>query len=188
MGIQEVVSARSNAACEICGAAQAGEFFSFWNDEPSSADNCLHLCGVCSAGAQTGHEIDKAHWRGCLQSCAWSEIPAAQAFAYMMLRKMNEESWALSILDQIYLTEEMEVLAGAGAGKVSEHRDSNGAVLAQGDSVTLIKDLEVKGANFTAKRGCLVKNIKLADGNPEHIEGKVNGQHIVILCKFVKKA
>ncbi|GAA4271791.1 hypothetical protein GCM10022258_10850 [Aquimarina gracilis] len=71
---------------------------------------------------------------------------------------------------------------------VVKHIDSNGALLQAGDNVVLIKDLNVKGANFTAKRGTAVRNISLAHDNPEHIEGRVNGQHIVILTKFVKKS
>jgi protein PhnA len=66
--------------------------------------------------------------------------------------------------------------------------DSNGTILEAGDSVTLIKDLNVKGANFTAKRGTVVRGIFLVADNPEHIEGKINGQQIVILTKFVKKS
>ncbi len=65
--------------------------------------------------------------------------------------------------------------------------DSNGATLEAGDTVTLIKDLVVKGANFTAKRGTTVKNISLTS-NPEHIEGRVNGTRIVLLTCFLKKA
>ena len=61
-------------------------------------------------------------------------------------------------------------------------------VLEAGDTVTLIKDLNVKGANFTAKRGTAVRNISLVPDNAEHIEGRVNGQQIVILTQFVKKS
>jgi len=68
------------------------------------------------------------------------------------------------------------------------HQDSNGAVLEAGDTVTLIKDLNVKGAGFTAKRGTAVRNISLVADNPGHIEGRVNGQQIVILTQFVKKS
>jgi protein PhnA len=68
------------------------------------------------------------------------------------------------------------------------HKDSNGALLVTGDTVTLIKDLDVKGANFTAKRGTAVRNIMIVDDNAEHIEGRVEGQRIVILTKFVRKA
>ena len=52
---------------------------------------------------------------------------------------------------------------------------------------TEIKDLVVKGANFTAKRGTMVKNISLTS-NPEHIEGRVNGTRIVLVSAFMKKA
>ena len=58
--------------------------------------------------------------------------------------------------------------------------------MAEGDSVTLIKDLDVKGGGFTAKRGTLVKNISLTN-NPKHIEGKVNGIQIVLVAAFLKK-
>jgi len=50
-----------------------------------------------------------------------------------------------------------------------------------------IKDLNVKGGGFMAKRGTVVRGISLAANNPEHIEGRVNGQQIVILTQFVKK-
>lgn len=52
----------------------------------------------------------------------------------------------------------------------------------------MIKDLDVKGTSFTAKRGTLVRNISLDMDNHEHIEGRVNGTRIVILTKYVKKA
>jgi protein PhnA len=54
--------------------------------------------------------------------------------------------------------------------------------------VTLIKDLKVKGAGFTAKRGTAVRNITLVRDNAGHIEGKVSGQQIVILTEFVKRS
>ncbi|MEI8719517.1 alkylphosphonate utilization protein [Mesorhizobium sp. ISC11] len=67
-------------------------------------------------------------------------------------------------------------------------RDSNGAQLNDGDSVTLIKDLKVKGASETIKRGTLVKAIRL-NGNPGEIEcntKQVKG--LVLKTEFVKKA
>lgn len=68
------------------------------------------------------------------------------------------------------------------------HKDSNGALLSAGDTVTLVKDLKVKGAGFTAKQGTAVRNISLVADNAEHIEGRVNGQRIVILTQFTKKS
>ncbi len=67
-------------------------------------------------------------------------------------------------------------------------RDCNGTLLQDGDSVTLIKDLKVKGANTTLKRGTLIKNIRLSY-NPEEIEcnaEKVKG--LVLRTEFLKKA
>ena len=77
---------------------------------------------------------------------------------------------------------------GSSDADVSKHVDSNGAALAAGDTVTLIKDMNVNGANFTAKRGTAVRGVSLVADDPEHIEGRVNGQQIVILTKFVKKS
>lgn len=65
--------------------------------------------------------------------------------------------------------------------------DSNGNVLNAGDSVTLIKDLIVKGGGFSASRGTLVKNLVLTS-NPKHVEGRVNGTIIVLVAAFLKKA
>jgi len=64
--------------------------------------------------------------------------------------------------------------------------DSNGVELHDGDSVTLIKDLDVKGANFTAKRGTLVKGIRLGD-DPELIEGTINKVGLFLKTCFLKK-
>jgi protein PhnA len=92
----------------------------------------------------------------------------------------------------MYLDEETLVWAGAtGEGEDDEgkiiHKDSNGNILKDGDSVVLIKDLDVKGANFTAKRGAADNNIKLVWNNADQIEGRVEGQHIVILTQYLKK-
>lgn len=67
-------------------------------------------------------------------------------------------------------------------------KDCNGNLLTDGDSVTLIKDLKVKGANVTLKRGTVIKGIRLTD-DPGEIEGrsdKVKG--LVLKTEFVKKA
>ncbi len=67
-------------------------------------------------------------------------------------------------------------------------KDSNGTELADGDSVTLIKDLKVKGTSVTLKRGTLVKHIVLTDDDGE-IEGKVDKvKGLVLKTEFVKKA
>jgi protein PhnA len=86
---------------------------------------------------------------------------------------------------------EDETLAWAKSGMEDEdaikHIDSNGIVINSGDTVVLIKDLDVKGTSMVAKRGTSVRNVRLVHDNPELIEGKVNGQSIYILTQFVKK-
>jgi protein PhnA len=66
-------------------------------------------------------------------------------------------------------------------------KDSNGTILAEGDAVTLIKDLKVKGSSLTLKRGTLVKNIRLTN-SPAEIEGRAGGSTMVLKTEFLKKA
>jgi protein PhnA len=66
-------------------------------------------------------------------------------------------------------------------------KDSNGTALKDGDSVTIIKDLKVKGANVTLKRGTMMKNIRLTN-DLEEIEGNVEKiRGLVLKTCFVKK-
>jgi protein PhnA len=68
-----------------------------------------------------------------------------------------------------------------------EVKDSNGSILADGDSVKLIKDLKVGGSSTTLKRGTLVKKIKLTDNN-EEVDCRIDGSNIVLKTLFLKKA
>ncbi|MBP9186085.1 MAG: alkylphosphonate utilization protein [Bacteroidia bacterium] len=68
-----------------------------------------------------------------------------------------------------------------------EVKDCNGTLLNEGDSITLIKDLKVKGSSTTLKRGTVVKNIRLTDSE-EEVEGKVEKSMMVLKTCFVKKA
>jgi len=143
--------------------------------------------------------MDMHHWR-CLNDCMWSEVLAVQVVAWRMLSRLStHESWARDQLEMLYLDDETLSWAQAGADSTPAdndndhddaviHRDSNGAILAIGDTITLIKDLNVKGAGFTAKRGTAVHNISLVHDNAAQLEGRVNGQQIVILTEFVKKS
>lgn len=68
-----------------------------------------------------------------------------------------------------------------------ETKDGNGNVLNEGDTVTLIKDLKVKGSSQTLKRGTVVKNIRLTN-SPAEIEGRAGGSTMVLRTEFLKKA
>jgi protein PhnA len=141
-------------------------------------------------GQASGEQaMDSTHWF-CLQESAWSGEPAVQVLAWRLLRKLPDHSWAIDLADQIYMEDDTRSWADQGDGAQEtdpEPVDSNGVVLKEGDSVTLIKDLVVKGANFTAKRGTLVKNIRVAD-DPTHVEGKVNKMSIMLKTCFLKRA
>lgn len=141
------------------------------------------LCATCAD--QIDGTPDPDHWR-CLASAMWSEDPATQVLAARMLARLSEHSWARDLAEQLWLDDDTRAWAD-NVSQQSSHRDSNGVPLAQGDTVMLIKDLPVKGANFTAKRGTAVRGISLVADNPAHIEGRVEGQRIVILTEFVKK-
>lgn len=141
------------------------------------------LCDTCRT--QIEGDLDPNHMR-CLATAMWSEEPAAQVLAARLLARLSDHDWARDLSDQLWLDEETQAWVD-NVAPATDHRDSNGAPLAQGDTVVLIKDLPVKGAGFTAKRGTAVRGISLVADNPEHIEGRVEGQRIVILTKFVKK-
>jgi len=68
-----------------------------------------------------------------------------------------------------------------------EVKDSNGNLLNDGDSVTVIKDLKVRGSSDVIKRGTMVKNIRLTD-DPAEIDCRVNKTAMVLRTEFVKKA
>ena len=77
--------------------------------------------------------------------------------------------------------------AGAPAEGTVEVRDSVGNLLADGDQVTLIKDLTVKGAGQTLKRGTLIKSIRLT-GDAQEIDCKFDGiKGLVLRAEFVRK-
>lgn len=77
--------------------------------------------------------------------------------------------------------------AGEAAGEqVAVAKDSNGAILADGDAVTVIKDLKVKGSSLVIKRGTKVKSIKLTE-NPEEVDCRIDGSGIVLKTCFLKK-
>ena len=68
-----------------------------------------------------------------------------------------------------------------------EVKDSNGNLLNDGDTVTLIKDLKVKGSSLNLKRGTVVKKIKLTD-NEDEVDCRINGSSIVLRTEFLKKS
>lgn len=80
-----------------------------------------------------------------------------------------------------------ELAAKRAIERAIEVRDAVGNLLADGDQVTLIKDLEVKGAGRTLKQGTLIKSIRLT-GDPQEIDCKFEGiKGLVLRAEFVRK-
>jgi protein PhnA len=184
-----LLSKRSDGACELCAASNADASLTAYAlpNSPDASINCtVLLCGLCRSQVESDGELDAQHLR-CLNQSMWSSVPAVQVLSYRLLNRLKTESWAQDALEMLYLEDDIKSWAQAGLFDAKEPTfDANGVALAAGDSVTIIKDLDVKGANFTAKRGVAVRNIGLSE-NPLHIEGKVNGQRIVIIAAYTKK-
>jgi len=191
MTIEQTLLQRCDSKCELCANETPLSVHSVPPTGDNSVDKSIMLCETCLNQIENPDNIEVNHWR-CLNDSMWSQVPAVQVMAWRMLKRLSTEPWAQDLLDMLYLEDDIKQWAEAGATNESNDdstptKDSNGTVLNAGDTVTLIKDLEVKGAGFTAKRGTAVRNISLTD-NPEQIEGRVNGVKIVLLTRFLKKA
>lgn len=183
---------RSDSKCELCASTNNLQVFDVAPSD-GSADQCAMICETCRDQISSSTELDNNHWR-CLNDSMWSPTPAVQVLAWRQLNTLANagQTWAQELLDMMYMEEEVQSWARALEPEAVDSDqqptlDSNGAILQAGDTVTLIKDLDVKGANFTAKRGTAVRNISLTN-NPEQIEGRVNGVRIVLLTCYLKKS
>jgi len=192
MSIENELHTRSDSKCELCGATGHLQVYAVPPTSDGTAEQSILVCATCHTQIENPATMDANHWR-CLNDSMWSQVPAVQVVAWRLLNRLRAEGWPQELLDMLYLDDETRAWAeatgeGAAADDSPKHVDCHGAVLEAGDTVTLIKDLDVKGSSITAKRGTAVRNIRLVQDNPEQIEGKVEGQQIIILTKFVKKS
>ncbi|MGV3761482.1 PhnA domain-containing protein [Parapedobacter sp.] len=181
--------ARSGGKCELCGKEAEVVVYSVPPD--NHPDNEVVVCQSLLAQIEGREPVNPEDWR-FLPDAMWSEIPAVQVLAWRMLSRLKGESWAADALDILYLDEETlawaeAVTAPEEPGEAVVHKDAFGNVLQNGDSVVLTKTLDVKGSSISAKLGTVVRNIRLVEDNPEQIEGRVEGQQIVILTKYLRK-
>ncbi len=192
MSLERELHKRSGSICELSGETENLKVYQVPKSPGTGLDAHILISQTCFEQIENPEQMNPNHWR-CLNDSMWSEVPAVQVMAWRMLNRLRSEGWPQDLLDMLYLdADTLDWAKATGEGNDTEdiikHMDANGATLQSGDAVVLIKDLDVKGANFTAKRGTAVRNISLVHDNPEHIEGRVNGQHIVILTKYVKKS
>ncbi|PNV83282.1 MAG: PhnA domain protein [Sulfurimonas sp.] len=185
MSVEKELEVRSGGTCELCGSSEG---LSALEVAPSdgSAEQSIYVCSTCKEQIQNPDKMDETHFN-CLNDSMWSAVPAVAVMSYRLLKALGRED----LVDMIYMEDDIKAWADAGLKDESQSavlRDSNGVVLSAGDSVVIIKDLEVKGAGFTAKRGTMVKNITIPQDVEGHVEGRVNGTKIYLKTEFLKKA
>lgn len=186
MPIPKELLTRAASQCELCTSPDQLDIYKVATPSKEEDGEPIVVCQQCQTQLQNPTDLN--HWR-CLNESIWSTVPAVQVAAWRVLYALRAEGWPQDLLDIMYTDE--ETLAWAKSGVSDEpslkHIDSNGVELSAGDHVVLTKDLNVKGTSLVAKRGTALRGISLDHTNAEYIEGKVNGQQIMILTKFVKK-
>ncbi len=166
-------------ACQLCGSTHdLGPF------RVLPREVMIQTCGICREQLHT--HLVPAHW-ACLEESMWSPEAEVQVVAFRVLTRLDSD-WSRGLLEQLWLEDEVRAWATSEALDPDDEPvvDSNGTRLVDGDSVTLIQDLKVKGGGFTAKQGTLVKGIRLG-ADATHVEGKVNKQAIMLKTCFLKK-
>lgn len=192
MDIRTELEIRSGNKCELSGETGTLHNIRLKPSLNDSLDTNLLVSTTCKEQIENSALMDSNFWR-CLNDSMWSEHKAVQITAWRMLNRLKNEGWPQDLIDMMYFEDADLRFAEATGDHLNDdekiiHRDTNGAILEAGDTITLTKDLDVKGGgNFTAKRGTAVKNISLVHDNAEQVEGRISGTQIVILTRFVKK-
>lgn len=192
MKLEEQLRQRSGNVCELSGASDNLTIYQVPFAKGNEVEGSILISEKCLAQIEKREELNSSFWESFLPTSMWSEVPAVQVVAWRILSRLRNEGWAADALDMLYLDDDTLEWAKAtndhlGNSATELHKDCNGNILANGDTVNLIKDLDVKGSTLNAKIGTAVRNIRLVHDNHEQIEGKIEGQSIVILTKYVKK-
>jgi protein PhnA len=191
MSIESELNIRSKNQCELCSSTSNLGIYDVPPNAQQRIEDSLLVCLTCLAQLDKKEPLNSAHWN-CLLESMWSEVPAVQVVSWRMLNRLRGESWAVDAIDMLYFDEEMMAWAKStgdheNSSEVELHKDCNGTLLQNGDTVVLTKTLDVKGSSLKASLGTVVKNIRLVHDNTEQIEGKIDGQTIVILTKYLRK-
>ncbi len=185
MSIEKELIQRSSGVCELCGSSEGLSVLEV-KPSDSSADKSIYVCSTCQEQINNPDTMDENHFN-CLNDSMWSETPAVKVMSYILLNRLGRQD----LVEMMYLEEDEKKWADSAVNAETNkivHKDANGVVLNAGDSVVILKDLEVKGAGFTAKRGTTVTRIALPSDIDDHIEGRVNGTKIFLKTEFLKKA
>lgn len=182
--ITTTLNERCNGFCELCTVEAATTAYAVSPKNNDNPENEVAICSTCLAAL--GNTDSAQHWQ-CLAGSIWNTEPSVQALSYRILHQYKQQEWAAEIMQSVELDETVIHWALSAFEVADIHKDSNGTPLSNGDTVVLTQVLNVKGANFMAPKGTIVRKIRLVPDNTEQIEGKVNEQTIVILTKYVRK-
>lgn len=190
MDLESGLHERASSCCELCGSKTDLKVYPVPPEPKLTISTSILTCAKCFEQLADPELVDSNHWR-CLNDSMWNAEPAVQVVVWRMLNQLKAESWPMDLLEMMYLEDSTLEWAKSTIPSLDPnaviHKDINGTILSAGDSVVLVKDLKVKGASFIAKQGTAVRRISLVADNAEHIEGKIEGQRIVILTQYVKK-
>lgn len=176
---------RCEGLCELCTAESATLAYAVSPKSNDAIENEVALCNTCMTAMDNKDLI--SHWQ-CLAGSIWNTEPSVQALSYRILYGLKDLEWASEIINAVELDESVVNWALNAFQTQEVHKDSNGTILNNGDTIILTQGLNVKGANFMAPKGTVVRKIRLVPDNIEQIEGKINEQTIVILTKYVRKS
>ena len=176
---------RCQGLCELCTTESASVAYAVSPKSNDAIANEVALCATCIAALD--NKDAAMHWQ-CLGGSIWNTEASVQALSYRILYSYKDLDWANDIINSVELEESVINWALSIYQKADVHKDSNGNVLSNGDTIVLTQGLNVKGTSFSAPKGTIVKKIRLVPDNVEQVEGKINEQVIVILTKYVRRS
>ncbi|GAA3920665.1 phnA protein [Litoribacillus peritrichatus] len=100
---------RSGSHCELCNAHGTKLIIHEVPPVPREPDfdHCIFICETCSGQIDKPKTVNPDHWR-CLNTSAWSQVPAVQVMSVIMLDRLASEDWAVELKDQLYLSPEIQ--------------------------------------------------------------------------------
>lgn len=186
MSVDAALLKRGDSKCELCGSAEDLSAYDVPPITLRSNDKSVLVCSTCLDQIENPENMQPNHWR-CLNDSMWSQVPAVQVMSWRMLNRLKGQGWPDELLEMLYIEDDVKKWAMADTPVVDEPTvDINGVPLLAGDSAIMTKDIFITGANFTAKRGAVVKNIALTD-NVRQVDANLNGFRLVLGARFLKK-
>ena len=192
MTLEQQLSERAGSACELCTSTNSLGIYFVPPDSRKRIKDSILVCATCLEQLDDPDQMKATHWH-CLNDSMWNQTSVVQVVVWRLLHRLNAEGWSRNLLDMLMLDQETLAWAQATGEGIDQddlikHLDCNGVILESGDTVVVIKDLQVKGSSLVAKRGTAVRRISLVPDNAEQISGRVNDQEIILLTKFVRKS